>query len=110
MARACVLGRRMVGSGGTGFTPAHRRILPQSVRKMTQRPRGRPPKQVDPDASRAARLGAAIRTRRQAKKLTLEALAAEIGFSPQHLSQAELAKATVSIDITFSNRTIAGML
>jgi len=28
--------------------------------------------------------------------LTLEALAAEIGFSPQHLSQAELAKATVS--------------
>ncbi len=63
---------------------------------MTQPHRGRPPKPVDPDASTAARLGAEIRARRQVKGLTLQALAAQIGFSSQHLSQAELAKATVS--------------
>jgi transcriptional regulator with XRE-family HTH domain len=59
---------------------------------MTQPRRGRPPRRLDPDASQAARLGAEIRTRRQARGLTLEALAALIGFSPQHISEVELAK------------------
>jgi transcriptional regulator with XRE-family HTH domain len=63
---------------------------------MAQRRRGRPPNPLDPDASRAARLGAEIRARRQAQGLTLEALATLIGFSPQHVSEAELAKAPVS--------------
>jgi transcriptional regulator with XRE-family HTH domain len=51
---------------------------------------------LDPDASRAARLGAEIRARRQARELTLEALAKLIGFSAQHISEAERAKASVS--------------
>jgi hypothetical protein len=50
---------------------------------MTQPRRGRPPHPLDPDASHAARLGAEIRARRQAHGLTLEGLAALIGFSPQ---------------------------
>jgi transcriptional regulator with XRE-family HTH domain len=59
-------------------------------------PRGRPPQPLDPDASRAARLGAEIRARRQARGLTLEALAQLTGYSPQHISEAERANATVS--------------
>lgn len=54
--------------------------------------RGRPPHPLDPDASHAARLGAEIRTRRQAQGLTLQALATLIDFSPQHVSEVELAK------------------
>jgi transcriptional regulator with XRE-family HTH domain len=63
---------------------------------MAHSRRGRPPNPLDPSASRAARLGAEIRSRRQARGLTLEALAALIGFSAQHISEAERAKAPVS--------------
>jgi len=63
---------------------------------MTQPRRGRPPKPLNPDASSAARLGAALRARRLETGLTLEALAGLIGFSPQHVSQVELAQASVS--------------
>jgi len=63
---------------------------------MTPPRRGRPPNPVDPDASQAARLGAEIRKRRQAEELTLEALSARVGFSPQHISGVELAKALAS--------------
>jgi transcriptional regulator with XRE-family HTH domain len=63
---------------------------------MTQPRRGRPPKPLDPDASNAARLGAEIRSRRLARGLTLEGLAQLIGFTPQHVSEVELAKASVS--------------
>jgi transcriptional regulator with XRE-family HTH domain len=63
---------------------------------MTQPPRGRPPRLLNPDASHAARLGAEIRTRRQAQGLTLKALAARIGFSPQHLSEVERANVPMS--------------
>jgi transcriptional regulator with XRE-family HTH domain len=63
---------------------------------MTQPRRGRPPDPVDPDASHAARLGAEIRARRQRRRLTLQALADLIGFSPQHISQVERAKAPAS--------------
>jgi transcriptional regulator with XRE-family HTH domain len=59
-------------------------------------PRGRPPKSVDPDASCAARLGAEIRACRAAQNLTLHGLARRIGYSPQHISDAELAKSAVS--------------
>jgi transcriptional regulator with XRE-family HTH domain len=51
---------------------------------------------VDPDASHAARLGAEIRALRQRRGLTLQALADLIGFSPQHVSQVERAKAPPS--------------
>jgi transcriptional regulator with XRE-family HTH domain len=55
-------------------------------------PRGRPPKSVDPNASSAARLGAEIRASRVARNLTLHALARRIGYTPQHISEVELAK------------------
>jgi transcriptional regulator with XRE-family HTH domain len=41
-------------------------------------------------------LGAEIRARRLERNLTLEALAEQIGFTPQHVSEVELAKASVS--------------
>jgi transcriptional regulator with XRE-family HTH domain len=63
---------------------------------MDQPRLGRPPKPLDPEASQAARLGAEIRARRQAQGLTQQALADLIGFSFQHISQAELATAPVS--------------
>jgi transcriptional regulator with XRE-family HTH domain len=59
-------------------------------------PRGRPPKSVDPTASAAARLGAEIRASRAARNLTLHALSRLIGFTPQHISQVELAKTSPS--------------
>jgi transcriptional regulator with XRE-family HTH domain len=59
-------------------------------------PRGRPPKSVDPDASCAARLGAEIRASRVARNLTLHSLSRRIGYTPQHISDAELAKSSVS--------------
>jgi len=65
-------------------------------RKMKQPRRGRPPKPLDPNASSAARLGAEIRSRRLERELTLEALAGLIGFTPQHVSEVERAKASVS--------------
>lgn len=59
-------------------------------------PVGRPPKSIDPNASAAAALGAEIRTRRTARGWTLHVLSDEIGYSPQHISDAELAKNPVS--------------
>lgn len=63
---------------------------------MTPPRRGRPPKPLNPDASGAARLGAALRARRVEKGLTLEQFAEQIGYSPQHVSQVELAQTSVS--------------
>ena len=63
---------------------------------MTQPQRGRPPKPLNPDASSAARLGAALRARRVENGLTLVKLAERIGYSPQHVSEVELAQASVS--------------
>jgi transcriptional regulator with XRE-family HTH domain len=63
---------------------------------MNQPRRGRPPKPLDPNASNAARLGAELRSRRLERDLTLEALAGQIGFTPQHVSEVELAKTSVS--------------
>ncbi|MGH2941747.1 MAG: helix-turn-helix domain-containing protein [Solirubrobacteraceae bacterium] len=51
---------------------------------------------MNPDASSAARLGAEIRSRRLERGLTLEALAGLIGFTAQHISEVERAKASVS--------------
>jgi hypothetical protein len=63
---------------------------------MQDNRRGRPPKPLDPDASQAARLGAELRARRSAQGLTLKDLAERTGFSSQHISSAELARAPVS--------------
>jgi transcriptional regulator with XRE-family HTH domain len=60
------------------------------------RGRGRPAKPLDPDASYAAWLGAEIRKLRNARGLTQTALAAEIGFSAQHVSETELGEASAS--------------
>jgi transcriptional regulator with XRE-family HTH domain len=55
--------------------------------------RGRPPKPLDRDSSSAAYLGAELRARRQQRGLTQQDLAVLIGFSPQHVSEVERAKA-----------------
>jgi transcriptional regulator with XRE-family HTH domain len=54
---------------------------------------GRPQKPLDPDASHTARLGAEVRKFRNARGLTQSALAAEIGFSAQRVSEVELGRA-----------------
>jgi transcriptional regulator with XRE-family HTH domain len=59
-------------------------------------PAGRPPNPLNPDASAAAKLGAAIRDARVAEGLTLEALGGRIGYTPQHISAAEQAKSSLS--------------
>jgi len=59
-------------------------------------PRGRPLKSVDASASSAARFGAELRGTRVAQNLTLSALASRIGYTLQHISEVELAKAGVS--------------
>ena len=59
-------------------------------------PRGRPLKSVDASASCAARFGAELRGTRVAQNLTLAALASRIGYTLQHISEVELAKAGVS--------------
>lgn len=56
----------------------------------------RSPKVIDPDASLVARLGFELRRRRREAGLTLRELAALIGFSIQHISEVELASATMS--------------
>ena len=63
---------------------------------MAQPRIGRPPNPLDPTASCAARLGYELRPARQDKDLTLEKLAALIGFTPQRISDIERAKATAS--------------
>ncbi|MGH2941728.1 MAG: helix-turn-helix domain-containing protein [Solirubrobacteraceae bacterium] len=59
-------------------------------------PRGRPPKEVDPTASAAARLGAEIRARRVARNLTLQNLADLIHYTPQYISEVELGNAVAA--------------
>jgi transcriptional regulator with XRE-family HTH domain len=59
-------------------------------------PVGRPPKPIDADASLAAAFGAEIRARRTTRGWTLQVLSDQIGYTPQHISDAELAKAPVS--------------
>ncbi|MGI9099516.1 MAG: helix-turn-helix domain-containing protein [Solirubrobacteraceae bacterium] len=54
--------------------------------------RGRPPKPLDPDASSAARLGAELRTRREAQRLTQQALGDLVNYTAQHVSEVERAK------------------
>lgn len=61
---------------------------------MTQPPDS--PSPNPPTMSHAVRLGSEIRRRRKTRKLTLEALASMIGFSLQHLSEVERAKAPMS--------------
>jgi transcriptional regulator with XRE-family HTH domain len=58
--------------------------------------RGRPPTPLDPNASRAARLGAELRAHREAENLTLQALGGRIEYSAQHISQVERGRATVT--------------
>jgi transcriptional regulator with XRE-family HTH domain len=59
---------------------------------------GRPPKPIDPTASAGAAFGAAIRDGRTGRGWTLQALSDRIDYSPQHISDAELAKSPVSED------------
>jgi acyl-coenzyme A thioesterase PaaI-like protein/transcriptional regulator with XRE-family HTH domain len=60
---------------------------------------GRPPKPLDPSASQEARLGAAIRRRREQRGTTQEQLAEAIGFSRPHLALVELGKAHASEEL-----------
>lgn len=60
------------------------------------RRRGRPPKPLDADGSSAARLGVELRRCRERRGLTQGALAAVIGYSPQHLSEVERGAGSVS--------------
>lgn len=57
---------------------------------------GRPPKPLNPNASRAARLGAELRRRREAEDLTLQALSHRVGYSLQHISEVEHGGTTVT--------------
>jgi transcriptional regulator with XRE-family HTH domain len=54
---------------------------------------GRPPAPLEPDASSTAYLGAEIRGRRLARGWTLKVLSEQIGYSLQHVSEVERAKA-----------------
>jgi transcriptional regulator with XRE-family HTH domain len=58
--------------------------------------RGRPLTPLDPGASAAAALGAAVRDGRLAKGLTLTALGALVDYSPQHLSDLERGRSSVT--------------
>jgi transcriptional regulator with XRE-family HTH domain len=57
---------------------------------------GRPLKPLDPTAGAAAALGARVRSRRLEENLTLAALGALAGYSPQHISELERARASVT--------------
>lgn len=57
---------------------------------------GRPLTPIDPDASAAAALGAAVRKRRLKDNLTLAGLGSLCGYSSQHLSDLERGKGSVS--------------
>lgn len=58
---------------------------------------GRPPGPLDPASSQRARLGAEIRRLREAKNLSLAALAKLVGSSASHLSDVEHGKKLPSI-------------
>lgn len=60
---------------------------------------GRPSKQPGPSNSQEARLGAAIRRRREDLGITQEQLATAIGFSRPHLALVELGRAYASEDL-----------
>ena len=70
----------------------------ENVRSVYGRlvPVGRPPKPIDPTASAGAAFGAAIRARRTARGWTLQTLSDRIDYSPQHISDAEHAVATLA--------------
>jgi len=51
--------------------------------------RGRPSRRLDPDGSATARLGAEIRRLREARRLTIAALARLVGYSPSFISDVE---------------------
>src|SRR6266511_1358386 len=51
--------------------------------------RGRPARRLDPDGSATARLGAEIRRLREARRLTIAALARLVGYSPSFISDVE---------------------
>jgi len=57
---------------------------------------GRPLTPTDPTASNAARLGHEVRMRRLAEGLTLAALSARVGWSPQHISELERGHTSVT--------------
>lgn len=61
-------------------------------------PAGRPPNPLTPDVSLAHAVGAEIRSLREARGLTLEALGLRVGYTPQHLSAAEHAKPSLSFE------------
>ena len=60
---------------------------------------GRPSKPLDPSSSQEARLGAAIRHRREQRGITQEQLAEAIGFSRPHLALVELGRAHASEEL-----------
>jgi transcriptional regulator with XRE-family HTH domain len=60
---------------------------------------GRPSKPLDPSSSQEARLGAAIRHRRERRGITQEQLAEAIGFSRPHLALVELGRAHASEEL-----------
>ncbi len=60
---------------------------------------GRPSKPLDPSSSQEARLGAAIRRRREQHGITQEQLAEAIGFSRPHLALVELGRAHASEEL-----------
>jgi transcriptional regulator with XRE-family HTH domain len=65
-------------------------------------PAGRPPKPLTPTASKAAALGAELRELRGVRGLTLQVLARRIGYSTQHVSDAEHGRTAMSQDFVAS--------
>jgi transcriptional regulator with XRE-family HTH domain len=59
-------------------------------------PAGRPLKPLSPTASKAAALGADLRSLRVSRGLTLQVLARRIAYSPQHVSDAEHGRTAIS--------------
>ncbi|MGH2942909.1 MAG: helix-turn-helix domain-containing protein, partial [Solirubrobacteraceae bacterium] len=64
---------------------------------MQPKPRGRPCKPLDPNASKAARLGCDVQVLRRTRGLSQAALGALIGYSGQHVSDVERARACVAL-------------
>jgi transcriptional regulator with XRE-family HTH domain len=67
-----------------------------SPRHQAALPRGRPPNQLDPSSSAAARFGAELRALRLGAGLTIKALAELIGFSTTRISEVENGKGKLS--------------
>lgn len=93
------IGLRLLSENGWLLEHASKPIAARNLRQdsgMTEPPRGRRRSSPDPVVSSASRLGSEIRRRRQERGLTLEDLAEQIGYSPQHVSEVELAQTTMS--------------